>query len=77
MRDNAKTPGKLTGIAWGIGSLGTIGYLNVVTALILVYLTSIVKLEPYVAGMIVFGARIVDAFCDPLMGWITDRTSTR
>ncbi|MFK8053388.1 MAG: MFS transporter, partial [Woeseiaceae bacterium] len=46
-------------------------------ALILVYLTSIVKLEPYVAGMIVFGARIVDAFCDPLMGWITDRTSTR
>ncbi len=66
-----------TRFSWGIGSLGTIGYLNTVTALILVYLTTIVKMEPAVAGALVAGARVVDAFSDPLMGWLTDRTETR
>ncbi|MEO0995963.1 MAG: MFS transporter [Pseudomonadota bacterium] len=64
-------------MAWGAGSFGTIAYLNVVTALILVYLTRVVQLEPATAGAIVAGARIVDAFLDPLMGWVTDRTRTR
>ena len=62
---------------WGLGSLGTISYLNVVTALVLVYLTSIVKLDPAVAGTLVFISRIIDAFSDPAMGWLTDRTRTR
>jgi len=62
---------------WGLGSLGTIAYLNIVTALVLVYLTTIVKLDASVAGTLVFAARIVDAFSDPAMGWITDRTRTR
>ena len=62
---------------WGLGSLGTISYLNLVTALVLVYLTSIVKLDAAVAGTLVFAARIVDAFSDPAMGWITDHTRTR
>ncbi len=61
---------------WGLGSLGTISYLNIVTALVLVYLTTIVKLDAAVAGTLVFVARIVDAFSDPAMGWITDRTRT-
>ncbi len=64
-------------VSWGLGSLGTIAYLNVVTALVLVYLTTIMKIEPGVAGLLVFLARIVDAFSDPLMGWVTDRTRTR
>ena len=62
---------------WGIGSLATITYLNVVTALVLVYLTTIVKLDASVAGTLVFVARLVDAFSDPAMGWLTDRTRTR
>ncbi|MFK7958645.1 MAG: MFS transporter [Lysobacterales bacterium] len=66
-----------TRFSWGIGSLGTIGYLNTVSALVLVYLTTILKMEPAVAGMLVAGARVVDAFSDPLMGWLTDRTQTR
>ncbi len=64
-------------ISWGLGSLGTIAYLNVVTALVLVYLTTIMKIEPGVAGLLVFLARLVDAISDPLMGWVTDRTRTR
>ena len=63
-------------VTWGIGSFGTIAYLNAVTALVLVYLTRVVQLEPVTAGAIVAGARVVDAFLDPLMGWITDRTRT-
>jgi len=66
-----------TQFSWGMGSLVTIGYLNAVAALILVYLTTIVKVESAVAGALVAGARVVDAFSDPLMGWITDRTQTR
>jgi len=44
---------------------------------VLVYLTAIVKLDPAIAGTLVFVARIVDAFSDPAMGWLTDRTRTR
>ncbi|MEM1263247.1 MAG: MFS transporter [Pseudomonadota bacterium] len=68
---------RLTAIAWGAGSFGTIAYLNFVTALILLYLTVEVQLEPFVAGALVAAARVVDAFLDPLMGWLTDRTQTR
>lgn len=63
--------------AWGLGSLGTIAYLNVVTALVLVYLTTVMKIEPGVAGLLVFVARLFDALSDPVMGWLTDRTRTR
>jgi len=63
--------------SWGLGSFGTIAYLNVVTALVLVYLTTVIKIEPGIAGLIVFVARFVDALSDPLMGWITDRTRSR
>ena len=62
--------------SWGIGSFGTITYLNVVTALVMVYLTTIMKVDPGVAGAIVFAARLVDALLDPVMGWVTDRTNT-
>jgi GPH family glycoside/pentoside/hexuronide:cation symporter len=62
---------------WGLGSFGTIGYLNIVTALVLVYLTAVLKMEPATAGRIVFVARLIDAFSDPLMGFLTDRTKSR
>jgi len=83
LNDTANAPGSSAAVpfgirvSWGIGSLGTITYLNVVTALMLVYLTTVMKIEPGTAGLILFLARIVDAFTDPLMGWLTDRTRTR
>ena len=67
----------LTKLCWGVGSLGTIAYMNTVTALVLVYLTIIVKLDPLLAGALVTGARVFDAFTDPLMGYLSDRTHTR
>ncbi len=51
-------------LTWGHGSLGTISYLNTVSALVLVYLTTVMKVPPDVAGYLVFSARIIDAFSD-------------
>jgi GPH family glycoside/pentoside/hexuronide:cation symporter len=62
---------------WGLGSLGTIGYLNTVTALVMLYLTTVVRLDPLVAGALVASARVFDAFTDPAMGLLSDRTHTR
>ncbi len=64
-------------LTWGAGSLGTIAYLNVYTALTLYYLTFVLKMDPWLAGRLIFAARLVDAFSDPLMGWITDHTRSR
>ena len=64
-------------ITWGFGSLGTIAYLNVFTALAQFYLTLVLKMDPALAGSLIFAARLVDAFSDPLMGWITDHTKSR
>ena len=33
-------------VSWGLGSFGTITYLNVVTALVMVYLTTVMKIDP-------------------------------
>ena len=64
-------------VTWGLGSLGTIAYLNVFTALAQFYLTLVLKMDPALAGSLIFAARLVDAFSDPLMGWLTDHTRSR
>ena len=64
-------------LTWGVGSLGTIMYLNVFTALALYYLTVVLKMDPELAGSLIFAARLVDAFSDPIMGWVTDHTRSR
>jgi GPH family glycoside/pentoside/hexuronide:cation symporter len=62
---------------WGLGSFGTITYLNTVSALIIIYFTTVLKIDAALAGTIVFAVRLVDACSDPLMGWLTDRTRSR
>ena len=61
-------------LTWGAGSLATISYLNVFTALALYYLTLVLKMDPALAGLLITLARLIDAFSDPLMGWVTDHT---
>ncbi len=63
-------------LTWGAGSLATISYLNVFTALALYYLTLVLKMDPALAGLLITLARLIDAFSDPLMGWVTDHTHT-
>ena len=63
-------------LTWGAGSLATIGYLNVFTALALYYLTLVLKMDEVLAGLLITVARLIDAFSDPVMGWVTDHTRT-
>jgi GPH family glycoside/pentoside/hexuronide:cation symporter len=62
---------------WGAGTLGTTTMLNGIAAVLLYYLVNWVKLEPFIAGALVFGAKLLDVFISPPMGMISDRTESR
>ena len=59
---------------WGVGALGVSVLMNGVAGVILFYLVSIVKMDPAVAGTLIFSFKILDVITDPLMGRISDRT---
>lgn len=64
-------------VGWGAGSLGTGTVYNALALFGLFYLTTVVGLEPALAGSLFFITKIYDAFSDPLMGVISDRTQHR
>ena len=44
--------------SWGLGSLGTATMLNGVSAILLYFLVTFVKLEPVLAGALLFGSKM-------------------
>ncbi len=62
---------------WGLGTLATTTMLNGVSVLLLFYLVNLVKIEPVVAGALLFGSKLLDVFTDPPMGLLSDRTRSR
>ena len=68
-----------TGVAagWGLGSLGTTTMLNGVSIVLLYFLVTHVKLEPVLAGALLFGSKMLDVVTDPPMGLLSDRTRSR
>ncbi|MCC5868271.1 MAG: MFS transporter [Gammaproteobacteria bacterium] len=64
-------------LAWGTGALGSAVLMNSVTILILYYLVSVVRLDPGIAGTLVFISKLVDVATDPIMGMISDRVKFR
>lgn len=64
-------------LAWATGAFGVAVLMNGISALILFYLTVVVKLNPAVAGFLVLLSRLYDAISDPLSGYITDRTRSK
>lgn len=62
---------------YGVGDLGMNLYWNSLSLLILFWYTDIIGLEPAVAGFIFFVGTIWDAFNDPVMASIAERTQTR
>jgi glycoside/pentoside/hexuronide:cation symporter, GPH family len=77
MSSAAARSGQFAHVAWGVGSLGTITYINTVAAVGLVFLTTVLGIEPGIAGTMMTAARLFDAFSDPAMGYITDRTRSK
>jgi len=60
-------------LGWSIGALGAGLLVNGISALAFFYMVGILKIEPALAGGIVFVAKIVDVITDPVMGIISDR----
>lgn len=44
---------------------------------LLFYLTEVAKIHPSLAGLSLMIGRAIDAICDPIVGWISDRTVSR
>ncbi len=66
-----------THLGWAIGTLGVSLQLNTFAIAALFFMVTVLKIEPVIAGALITGSKLYDAFTDPLMGMISDRTRTR
>jgi GPH family glycoside/pentoside/hexuronide:cation symporter len=66
-----------TAAAWGLGTFATTTMLNGVSVVLLYFLVTFVKVEPVIAGAMLFGSKLLDVFTDPPMGILSDRTRSR
>jgi GPH family glycoside/pentoside/hexuronide:cation symporter len=62
---------------WGLGAFATTTMLNVISIVLLFFLVNFVKLEPVVAGALLFASKLFDALIDPPIGMFSDRTRSR
>ncbi|MGI9308389.1 MAG: MFS transporter [Gammaproteobacteria bacterium] len=62
---------------WGAGTLATTTMLNGVSVALLYFLVTFIKVEPVIAGALLFGCKMLDVFTDPPMGIISDRTKSK
>lgn len=65
-----------TKIIFGSADLFGGGALNLVGFYYLIFLTDVLQISPAYAGFVVLASRAWDAFSDPLMGILVDRTRT-
>jgi glycoside/pentoside/hexuronide:cation symporter, GPH family len=63
--------------SWATGAFGVAVLMNGISALMLFYLTNVVRLDPWMAGTIVFLSKIYDAVSDPISGYLSDRTQSK
>ena len=64
-------------VLWSSGALGVALMMNTVAGFVLVYMVTVLKLEPALAGFIAFFPKIFDAFTDPLVGGWSDRLASK
>ena len=62
---------------WGSGAMGVAILMNAVSLLVLVYFIRVLKIDPGLAGSIVFVSKIIDAISDPIVGIISDKSRFR
>ena len=68
---------RTTMIGWGLGTLGPVIVLSASNSLLLRFMTDYVGLGAGVAALLIGLSKLYDAFADPAMGWISDRTRSR
>ncbi len=61
-------------LGWAIGELAIAAFVVVQMAFMLFYATEVLRIPPAMAGVALMLPRLIDAFADPLMGAVSDRT---
>ena len=64
-------------LLWSAGALGVAFMMNTLAGFVLVYMVTVLKIEPALAGFIAFFPKIFDAFTDPLVGGWSDRLAVK
>jgi GPH family glycoside/pentoside/hexuronide:cation symporter len=64
-------------LGWAIGTIGPVTLLYLVSSAYLFFMTDLLGLSGALAGALIFSVRLYDAFADPIMGHVSDRTQTR
>jgi len=64
-------------LSYGLGDLGYNFYWTMISAFGLYFFTDVFGLTPAEAGTLMLVSRLIDAFTDPLMGALADRTRTK
>lgn len=60
-------------LGWGSGAFGIALLMNGISGIILIFAASILGIEPWIAGLVIFLAKLVDVVTDPLVGVWSDR----
>ena len=63
-------------LGWATGAFGVAVLMNGISALVLFYMTTVLRFDPAVAGFIIFASKIYDAVTDPFSGWLSDRSKS-
>ena len=64
-------------VGWGLGSVAPGMIIGLANALQLRFITDFVGISAGVASTILVLSKLYDAFADPTMGWLSDRTQSR
>jgi GPH family glycoside/pentoside/hexuronide:cation symporter len=64
-------------VGWGLGTLPMAIYFNAFNVLALRFFTDFVGIAAASAGLLIGLSKLYDAFSDPLMGMLSDRTNSR
>jgi GPH family glycoside/pentoside/hexuronide:cation symporter len=77
LQDEGERLPTLIKASWGIGAFGVAILMNSIGGLMVYYLTKIVGMPGWIAGVLLSAARLFDAFNDPIIGYLSDRTPER
>lgn len=66
-----------TKLGYGAGDIGGNLFFTVVGFWLLIYLTDVVGMSPVLAGLALWIGKAVDAFVDPMVGYLSDQTKSR
>jgi len=83
VNDDNRTSNRLAKLSWGerlgygVGDAGFNFYWALIGGYLAAFYTDTLGLTAATAGSVILASKIIDAFTDPVMGAVADRTETR